>query len=443
MGKQFFGTAIHGPSTSASHIAFAWLLQLRWVAVGCQVLVIVTLSRLLHIQIPLLIFFIVIAFQAASNLFFHYLQKNNATIREELFGVIMLWDIIHLTLLIHFTGGPMNPFTFLYLVHVALGAVLVRGLWAWSLAFATIICYAAIFYWNGMTLFMHHSVETPTCIDNIQYMHNMGLHLQGMWVAFSITALFIVYFVSRIQNSLANHRLTFDQLRQEKEKSDRLAALATLSAGAAHEFSTPLATIAVASKEMLYTLREEKCNQELIDDALLIRGQVERCRGILEQLSADAGEHAGEHFESITVGELVEAIVYDFRKDTGKVVTIKNEIPDLNLTIPVKSIMRSFKGILKNSYDADSGAIIRVLCKKREKAIVLTVEDNGPGMNEMTIQRALDPFFTTKTSGKGMGLGLFLAKSVMEQLGGEILISSVQGRETRVSLVLPPSCVAL
>ena len=86
----------------------------------------------------------------------------------------------------------------------------------------------------------------------------LKIHLQGMWVAFTVTAFFIVFFVSRIQLALARHQKTLADLQEEKTKSERMASLATLAAGAAHEFATPLSTIAVATGEMLHSLKKNQ-----------------------------------------------------------------------------------------------------------------------------------------------------------------------------------------
>ncbi len=425
-------------SRDASRIAFGWLLQLRWAAVVCQVVVIGLVSRLLAISVPLPILFVVIAFQALSNCYFHYLQRRQPTIPEALFGFVMLWDVMLLTLLLYYTGGPMNPFTFLYLVHVALGALLMRPAWAWGLTLVTVGAYAALFYLIGASPFPLSSshIGRPVCIDALAGGHSTGLdiHLRGMWVAFSITAMFIVSFIGRVQKDLAVHRASLARLREEKHKSDRLASLATLSAGAAHEFSTPLATIAVAAGEMLHTLRQQGAAPELIDDVLLIRGQVQRCRKILDQLSADAGEHAGVPIEPVTVGELVEMLLYEFREETDRQVEVDNQVPDLTVAVPVDAFVRSIRGLLKNAADAAAAGRIVLRCRQQAEYLLIEVEDDGPGMDDETRRRAAEPFFTTKSPGRGLGLGLFLAKSMAEQLGGGMEIVTRPAAGCRVIL---------
>ncbi len=423
------------PGDTAARIAFGWFLQLRWAAVVCQVVVIGLVSRLLAIQVPVTILAVLIVFQAASNVFFHVLLHRRQTVPEGVFGFVMLWDVVHLTLLLHYTGGPMNPFTFLYLVHVALGAVLMRPIWAWGLAGATIAAYAVLFPLAGL---WPPRPARPLCIDVLEaggHAGDLNLHLQGMWVAFAFTVCFIVLFIGRIQKDLELHRRRLASLQEEKYKSDRLAALATLSAGAAHEFSTPLATIAVAAGEMLYRLRKQGAPAELIEDATLIRQQVQRCRHILDQLAADAGQHTGAPIEKVVVAELLDLAIFEFVEETGRRPRLTNTAGDLELGIPIEPFVRVVKGILKNAVDAGA-ATIDLRCYRQAGYLVIEVEDDGPGMDEETRRRAVDPFFSTKGAGHGMGLGLFLARTMAEQHGGDLELHSMPGQGCRVVLRL-------
>jgi len=416
----------------ASKIAFAWLLNLRWWAVACQVLLIAVVSVFFDIDVPAPILLAVICFQAGTNLYFHFLQNHKTGIRPGIFAFVMGWDIFHLTLLIYFSGGPMNPFTFLYLVHVALGALLMRQEWAWSLATLTIACYALLFFLPAAPDYDAGLVPTPTlpiCMD----LGSMALHLQGMWVGYTITAMFIVFFVSKVQKALASHQQTLVRLEEEKVKSEKMASLATLAAGAAHEFSTPLSTITIAAGEMLQNLNEMANNSELIADARLIRREVNRCRDILRQLSADAGEHRGESFSEISLVESLDKVTEDFLSETGKAVQLNMELEDLTIFVPIQTWNNSLKGLLKNAYDADPDGKIEIIVSLQTGFLDIAVKDQGPGMADGTVARATEPFFTTKETGKGLGLGLFLARSLAERFGGGIQIESSSTSGTRIT----------
>lgn len=422
-----------------SNIAFSWLLLLRWGALICQALLVLAVYVFFKTTAPLPILLLIICFAGGSNIYFHYsFQKKYKTIPDSLFAVVMFLDIILLTALLYWTGGPMNPFTFLFLIHISLGAILMRPQWAWSLATFTTFCYAILFFLPdaiSSPVSMSSSDKLTIVCENgaaIPGMSNhMELHLQGMWLAFTITVFFVVFFVNKIQKSLEDHQKTLVELEMEKSRSEKLASLATLSAGAAHEFSTPLATIAVAAGEMLSTLNNQDSDPELITDTRLIREQVERCREILYQMSADAGEHLAESLRVFTLDELCTEVLDWFPENDRKRIQVQCPLKGFSIRMPYRTLKRIIRGLIKNAVDAsEDDTPIEVTCWKDEKYLYIQVRDHGKGMDEQTLNRAIEPFFTTKEPGKGLGLGLFLAESAAERLGGSLTISSTVGQGT-------------
>ncbi|MBU0730246.1 MAG: ATP-binding protein [Proteobacteria bacterium] len=425
-------------SQSPSRIAFSWLLHLRWGALAGQALIIFLVYIFFEINIPIPTVAALILFGAGSNLFFYFLIQKKSVISDWLTGVVMFLDIILLTVLLSQTGGPMNPFTFLYLVHVALGSILMKARWSWALTVFAILCYASVFYIPASLHFLHNpEVTGELCHDPALVSHDMTLHLQGMWVAFAVTALFIVFFVGKTQKALDEHQETIARLREEKNKNEKLAALATLSAGAAHEFSTPLSTIAVAAGEMLHHLKNNQGDQELIDDTKLIRSQVDRCKEILYHLAADAGNPLGEALEESSTDKLINNILMQFPDKIRERIVYHNQTMNALFHFPQRTLIRTIKGLLKNALDAAEDNSSIILTSRRDAVyLYFEVEDQGVGMDQEIIAKATEPFFTTKETGKGMGLGLFLTKLVAERLGGSVEIYSQKNKGTKAVLKL-------
>jgi len=372
-------------------------------------------------------------------------------ISEWLFGLVMFLDVFFLTALILYTGGPMNPFTFLYLVHIVIGALLMHPNWSWSLAIFTVLCYAGLFVVDPITLGQSILGQAggifglvqnqEVCHTEIQELVNlsghMQLHLQGMLLAFTITAFFIVFFVGRIQKALEEYQRTVDSLEEEKAKSERLASLATLAAGATHEFSTPLSTIAVAAGEMLHELKDVENNQDLLADAQLIRDQVANCKEILFQMAADAGKHLGEPLVEYTTVEILDRILQSIPAEDHDRILINNEVDTQSFLVPIRNLVRSIKGLINNGLDASgAGSPVKVRCYSDKKFLYFDILDQGTGMDQSIIAKAHEPFFTSKEPGKGMGLGLFLAQNVAESYDGELRISSEPGQGTTVTISL-------
>jgi two-component system sensor histidine kinase RegB len=418
----------------SAEIAFSWLLKLRWGAVLCQLVLIAAVTLFYDIEIPAPLVLVFITFQGISNFYFQISRRKGHPVRAGLLALIMAWDVLHMTLLLFFTGGPMNPFTFLFLVHVALGALIMPQIWAWGLALLTVAGYALLFFipqpgHHGDGLVAGQSL--PACNFNVA-----DLHLLGMWVAYSITALFIVFFLGRLRAALGEQQQTLMDLAEEKRRSEKMASLATLAAGAAHEFSTPLSTIAVAAAEMEEQLREQQGAPEVLADAILIRSEVRKCREILRQLSADAGEHLGESFVEIPLSNLIDQLLHAFTEETGRRVKLEPLPEDPVLYLPLQTWIRTLKGLLKNAADADPAGEIHCRVRRDDDRLEITVSDRGCGMSAEVAERASEPFFTTKSPGRGLGLGLFLARTLAERFGGGLRIDSHPGLGTSVTFTV-------
>jgi two-component system sensor histidine kinase RegB len=333
----------------------------------------------------------------------------------------MVLDILVFSGLLYFTGGPMNPFSFLYLVPIALAAMILGSAWTWALVLLSLTASAVLFFW-------HRPLELGE-----SHAEHMRLHLQGMWIAFGVGAAFIVYFLRRIRRALAERDAELQDSRNLVARQERLAALATLATGAAHELSTPLATIAVVARELERAVEDSRsADPRIVEDVRLVRNQVERCRAILERLCADAGEVRGERFAPATVHELVSGSL------AGLSGEVDPGVADVSLHVPVRAIAEALRGVLKNAQDASpAGAAVNLVVRRSEHTVDFAVEDHGPGMSPAVLDRVGEPFFTTKPQGRGMGLGLFLARTIVERVGGSLHFDSTLGRGTTAVVRVP------
>lgn len=234
-----------------------------------------------------------------------------------------------------------------------------------------------------------------------------------------------------------NHMLDANEsLEEYKVKSEKLEALATFAAGATHELATPLGTIAIASGEILHDLQAgDLVEADLHEDILLIRNQVNRCKDLLYQLAAGAGEHMGEELVTFSVQKLIDDSLVIFSQLSIQQIVVDIEVQEQLLTMPILSMRRVLRGLVKNSLDASTGGeTIFLSCREENSQLIFVIRDQGEGMDEHTLSHAIDPFFTTKAPGKGTGLGLYLAQSLANRFGGTLQISSSPGLGTTVTL---------
>ncbi len=436
-------------------INLSWLSTLRWGALAGQLATIVVVDRIMGIALPLAPLAVVLAIGVVSNLALNSWRRR-ADVADGMLAAVMLLDVALLTAVLYLTGGPFNPFSFLYLVNVALAAVILPPRWAWALAGCSLALFGGLFFAHvplplgdeaGMDHGMHHGMADD---------HPISLHVQGMWVAFGVAAAFIVYFIQRVRGALAERDAELGAARSAAARHEKLASLATLAAGAAHELATPLSTIAVVAKELERALGADDraaaavadvrsaaiadVQSAAIADVQLVRAQVERCRAILSQMAADAGESAGEAFVAVPLAAVLDDALGEL---AGRERVRRTPAgPDAALVrVPRRALTQALRGIVKNALEASGpDDEVRVRLEADPRHWRLAVADRGRGMTPEVLARAGEPFFTTKQGdglGRGMGLGLFLARVVLERLGGDLTLESAAGQGTTVTLVLP------
>jgi two-component system sensor histidine kinase RegB len=401
-------------------INLSWLVRLRWGAVLGQLVTIAVVHQVMDIPLPLLPLLGLIALEAATNIVVLGWLKLGRPVREWMLPLTLALDVFILTGLLFFTGGPFNPFSFLYLVHIALAAVVLPAAWTWALVALSLVCSGALFYGH---VWLRLDYSDPT-----KHAQHMRMHMEGMWIAVAVASAFIVYFVTRIRRALQTERAL-------AWRNERLAALGTLAAGAAHELATPLGTIAVVAREL--TRQAEGAGAASLEDLRLIRGQVERCRIILNQMAAGAGEAAGEAAQPVGIGALVAEAVRELAPEPPVAIHMRADAATA-VAVPPRALGRALRGIVKNAQEASTpGGSVDLSVEAGNNSVRIAVVDAGTGMPAEVLARAGEPFFTTKPTGSGMGLGLFLARSLVEKVGGRLAISSRPGQGTTVSVVLP------
>jgi two-component system sensor histidine kinase RegB len=415
----------------APPVTLAWLVRLRWGAVLAQAVTVLVAAIALggRLQTPALA--LIVGATAASNVVLQVWLRAERRVRNRLIGALLIADAALLTALLYFSGGASNPFSVLYLVYVTLGALALGIRWASALVGIAATGYALLFFEHvtvaGMDHEHHHDASA------------FSIHLQAMWVAFTVTAALIAFFVARMQRALRERDEQLAEAQRAAARSEKLASLTTLAAGAAHELGTPLATIAVTSKELERALTSRADLARLTEDARLIREEVERCGRIVQQMSGRSGEAMGEALEAVAMDDFVRELRQRAGEPERLAVEVESDVPS-RVVVPVRGLIQALGNLVTNALEAsaqseDTRVVLRV--HHAAECLHFDVEDRGVGISEHDLARAGEPFFSTKLPGKGMGLGLFLANAFAAKWRGRLAIESEQGRGTRVRLELP------
>jgi two-component system sensor histidine kinase RegB len=424
-----------------------WLVQLRWIAVIGQWLAVGITHWGLGIELPLLPVIGLIAVTAVSNLACAYIiewQKRKVAkasssglvdldqikIVPHWLGGLILLDVLTLAGLLFFTGGIANPFSCFFLANVVVGGLILSSAWTWSLAALTIVC--------TILLLMFATSLRPLGIQFDPELSFLSVPKQGMLVAITTCCAVIGYFMTVLVRELRRSQSRLVESEQQRENAQRVEALATLAAGAGHELASPLSTIAVVAKEMARKLDKTDSENWIRRDVELIRSELDRCREILQRMKSGAGEAAAEVLHPVDAVELIENILGPMRQPERVEVVMEPAVKVEAIRLPLQAVSQALRNLVQNALDASSPTEkVALHLEGRENSWLVTIIDRGTGMNEDTLRRIGQPFYTTKEVGQGMGLGVFLTRNVLVGLGSKLEFESQLGRGTTCRVTIP------
>lgn len=402
------------------------ILLLRLFAIGGQILAVILAYRALDLMPPYVPIGIVITLLGSFTWFSWQQLRSREVKSERMLMVQLLVDIATMTLLLYFTGGSQNPFVSLFLLPITVAAATLRPLYTWMIAAAATACYTSLMslhipmpLWGG-----HHADH-----------QNFTLHIWGMWFGFMLSAGVVAYFVARMGNTLRAHDQALAKASEEALQANQLIALGSLAAGTAHQLGTPLGTVAILAKDM----EHEHSNDPVLTGQLkLIREQINRCKNILSQMAIYAGQVRAEAGHSVALDRFLEETVREWR---GLRPQLKAEVhwagsQPVPKIIADRTLTQAIINILNNAADA-AQSCVTIAGQWDADWLRLEIRDDGPGIISTIKEHLGTPFVTTKPTGKGMGLGLYLTQTTLNRLGGNFeLIEEDGGVCARISLPL-------
>ncbi|MEM5470899.1 ActS/PrrB/RegB family redox-sensitive histidine kinase [Hoeflea sp. AS60] len=403
------------------------LTRLRWLAVVGQSVTVLIIAHGYEFAMPELFCFALIACSAWLNVFLsvrfpaaHRLPPLGAT------GVLS-FDVLQLSGLLFMTGGLANPFSVLLCVPVIISSTSqpVRhtlSLGALSVASVTVLA----FYSLPLPWYPGNDFEVPF------------LFILGAWIAIVSTTAFAAFYsfqVSAEANLLAD-ALAATELVLQREH--HISALDGLAAAAAHELGTPLATIQVVAREMEKMLVDDP---RFTDDLMLLRSQTERCRDILRRLTTLSAEDEA-HMLRLPLGSLIEEVIAPHR-EFGIAIDVIHSQYEMREAIGRRNpaILFGLGNLIENAVDFANSQVTVTVTNDRNR-VEISIIDDGPGFAPDVLTQIGVPFLNRRNrldrdKGGGLGLGLFIAKTLLERSGASLTFSNrllpATGAQVKVS----------
>ena len=379
------------------------LIKIRWIAIVGQLTTLFTIFFVFNFIIPLTECLIVVALSILVNFYSYFIQRGNPTLTDKKTFLFLLFDISQLVGLLFLTGGVFNPFVVLILAPIIISASYLSALWTILLSLYSILLILIINF-NYIPLNWEQNFITPT-IYNI-----------GIIIALIITIIFIAIYAYLFASSARkiSRALTATELKLSNQK--KTTEVAYLSAAAVHELSTPLNTIFLVLNDLL----KEKIlitNNVLIKDIELLKSQAERCKEILFRLSKNPQNLKDNFFEKIRIIDLIKLNFEKF--NDNKKLILNNDSFNKESKILFKDEVNYALGNIIQNAILYSKVEIKIFLKVNKSVFTIKIEDDGDGFSRDVLDKLGEPYISKNK--KGMGLGIFIAKNLIENMKGNII----------------------
>jgi len=401
------------------------LLLLRAVLIGLEVAAVGIAVAYLGVPLRWGWMLIILAALALTAVAGWVRAARDSEVGERYFFGQLLVDVCALSSLLYLSGGSTNPLVSLYLLPLVIAATTMPGRYAWAMAAVTAACYTLLFFFH-LPLAMSHAGHLE---------HGFELHLAGMWVTFLVSAAIIAFFIGRMAEAIRTRDAQLARQNEEALRSERIVALGTLAAGAAHELGTPLSTMAVVLGDMA---KDHSDQPNLSADISMLRRQVDVCKQTITRMISAAGQARAEGGRAEPLDQFLHDTLERWRMVRPAVAVNERLIgsepaPEI---LSEQTLRQAIMNLLNNAADASPGDV-ELDCAWDQTQLRVEIRDRGPGVSSEAREQIASGFFTTKAQGEGNGIGLLLARATLERLGGRISLTPREGGGVCTLMELP------
>lgn len=432
-----------------SRLRLHTIVRLRWLAVLGQTLTVIGVYWGLGMNLPVGWCFAVIALSAWLNVALRIRYPASQRLASNYAFYMLGYDIIQLAVLLYLTGGLENPFAFLLIAPVTVSASSLPPRITIALGVLAVGAATVLIFFHYKLPWCHYThlegtiFHHPIDLCHYKQIEIPLLYRLGVWAAVVLGILFIGFYSWRTAEEGRRMAKALAATEMVLAREQKLSALDGLAAAAAHGLGTPLATIAVVTKELLRGTKPSDPNYE---DVQLLRAQAERCREILKELSA-RGEQLDLIVSRLPVTHLVDDVVEPHRLmavpieiKAGPAASAAPDSPGAAEPVTQRNpaVIYGLGNLVENAVDfAATKVDVEATWSQDEVSIVIT--DDGEGFPAAVLEQLGEPFVTTRpgeSQGEtpdeqiGMGLGFFIAKTLLERSGAELELTNRPEPET-------------
>lgn len=423
-----------------------WLFILRNLMIGGESLLLLISIDILKIPLheePLWLTIIAIG---TVNLYTWMRLKTDVQVTEmEIFSQLAI-DVFAIAALLYLTGGATNPFTWIFLLPVILTAIVLPHSYTWYMVILTTTLYTFLIPYHATLTsvephMMHMEMANmPSEMHASQDEEFFNFHIFGMWFGFVCSAGLVAFFAVQLSNTIKAGERILAEAREKSLQDERIIALGTLAASAAHDMGTPLGTMAIIAHELKDDYSFE-VHTELHEKMHIMQDQINRCKQTLSVMSASAGELRADSGHVTLLSDFLDEVINQWRSQQPGVklnLHINPKAPLDEFILAELTLTHSLINILNNAARVtprDRGLDLSINPCTEEFFVGIRVRDYGPGIPVELIDKiGKTPL---KNSSEGMGVGLFLTYSTINRLGGTIDISNAPSGGACVDIILP------
>jgi two-component system sensor histidine kinase RegB len=438
-------------SEAAARQNLKWIYILRNLMMLIESLLIFLSIHGLNFRLPEQQLWLVILSIGSVNIYTSMrLQTDEPVTELEIFSQITI-DVFSIAALLYLTGGASNPITWVFLLPVIITTIMLPQSYSWYMVILTTSMYTVLIAFNVPLPSIEPHMPDPAMLHSdmahyqmLQQAHTMSdksyfsLHLFGMWFGFVFSAGLVAFFVAELAKTLKNQERNLAEARENALRDERVVALGTLAASAAHDMGTPLGTIAIVAHELEQEYPIHRF-PDLHEKMLIMQQQITRCKEALSVMSASAGELRAESGKVTLVTNYIDAVLNQWRvhQPTAKLNFFINPcVATEAKIIAERTLTHSIINILNNAVEASPAEQgIEFHASWDLDSLTIKIRDFGSGLPPEVAELAGKHPIASKK--RGLGVGLFLTYSTINRLGGKITISNVESGGACVEITLP------